>query len=451
MRRRTFLRASAIGGAALLSPMLARRGPAEAQSGASPKRFIFIGSSSGCVPAQYWPSSDGRFNYSTEPLERHSSDLSIFRGVTMPNGGDHKPYVMTTGTRSQGSASFDQLVVQEMRAAGYDQPSLTLCGNSKNQNHRGWLSFERDGSPVLPQKDPIRAFNDVFGREPMAGSDTPPMDPGGPNPRNVVDRAILETVRGDLSALEPRLSPNERVRLVEHREAVTRLQATFSDQPSPTPTSGACGEGEDVFLSAPDGYLNRCLRHMDLIALSFACDRRRVASFLMTPLGHDSMGRGNYRGSGYTGVIPGLSASDEVDSSGPGDLHQTVAHGWKDNGQHAETIARIHRAEAGVVAYLIDRLKGIPDASGTGTLFDHTAIYWTNEHAGPNHGVKTGRSDFPTVVIAGSQMGLRVGRYVDLDGGNNIHGEILLAIANRLGTPLSRFGDYSQEYADILT
>lgn len=419
---------------------------ARADDDGVPRRVIYLGSSSGCVPDQWFPTSDTRFAYSTEPLERHAADLSIFRGVSMTNGGDHKPWVMATGTRESGSASFDQLVAARMRELGYDQPSMVLCGEAKSGNHRGWLSFGLDGGQVLPERDPLRAFATVFGREPMAGGMP---RPSGPDPRVTTNRAILAAVAADLEQVRGRLSAAHLERMNEHVDAVERLGASFVDGGGAV--SGACGEGEDAFLSAPSGYLERCKRHMDLIALAFACDRRRVASFLMTPLGHDNMRPGHYRGDAYLGGtlgLPGLREEDQLDADLPGDLHQSVAHHWASSDRFATAFARIHRAEAAVVAYLVDRLKAIPE--GSGSVFDHTAIFWTNEHADPNHGVNAGRARFPTVVLAGSRTGLRTGRFVDLPGGNEIHGRMLLSIARAVGAELPRFGTHVEPWAELL-
>ncbi|MCU0672354.1 MAG: DUF1552 domain-containing protein [Myxococcota bacterium] len=445
LARRSFLRRLGLVGAglALGAPRFVRT--AHADDDGTPRRVIYLGSSSGCVPDQWFPTSDTRFAYSTEPLERHAANLSIFRGVSMTNGGDHKPWVMATGSRESGSPSFDQLVAARMRELGYDQAPLVLCGEAKSGNHRGWLSFGLDGAHVLPERDPLRAFATVFGREPSAGG---PTTPPGPDPRVAVNRAILGAVAGDLAQVRDRLSAAHRARVLEHADAVDRLAATFVDGGGVV--SGACGEGEDAFLTAPSSYLERCKRHMDLIALAFACDRRRVASFLMTPLGHDNMRPGHYRGDAYLGGalgLPGLREEDQLDSDLPGDLHQSVAHHWASNARYATAFARIHRAEAAVVAYLIDRLKAIPE--GSGSVFDHTAIFWTNEHADPNHGVNAGRARFPTVVIAGSRTGLRTGSFVDLPGGNEIHGRMLLSIARASGAELTRFGTHVEPWPEL--
>ncbi|MBX3249051.1 MAG: DUF1552 domain-containing protein [Myxococcales bacterium] len=458
--RRGFLRGSLFttAGAALGGGLVFRSAQrAMADEGRAAKRFIFIGSSSGCVPDQYWPNGATRFNYSTEPLERHAASVSILRGVSMTNGGDHRPYVKATGSRDRDThPSIDQLIAQAHRASGYDRPPLVLCGASKNENLRGWLSFGMDGVRVLPEREPARAFATVFGREPSASGAPAPAPSSGPGPRDRVRRAILETVRDDLERLDERLGARERIRLQEHSDAVGRLLARFEsggDAPR-GPISGACGEGEGVFASPPEHYLARCMRHMDLIALAFACDERRVASFMMTPLGHDNMRPNHYRGDAYLGgasAVPGLSAADQLADGLPGDLHQSVAHHWASNESFARALAQIHRAEAAVVAYLIDRLQGIPDPAG-GSVFDHTAIVWYNEHADPNHGVNAGRGAFPTVIAAGSQMGLDVGGYRDLRGGSGgeVHGRILLSVADRVGAPLSQFGTHTERFSAIL-
>ncbi|MEM9693218.1 MAG: DUF1552 domain-containing protein, partial [Myxococcota bacterium] len=416
------MRALGVGG---LGAGFAGIGAPRANNGAC-KRFIHINMASGCIPGRYWPSSGTRFNYSTEPLERHASDIAIMRGVHMPHRGDHRPFVVATGSGDRDGLiaahpSLDQLIVNELRATGYDRPTLALAGQTKNSKPQGHISFDLNGNPVTPVKTPRTAFENVFGRPPMDDSGMEPA-PTGPSAEDRVEEALYETLLSDLDDIERQLGPEERQQVEAHREALSRMLGGLGGVSGPV-------LGESIFLSEPNGFLDRCMQHMDLITLAFASDQRRVASFLMTPLGHDNMSRNSYRTNGYDGSLPGLSSADEVGDVS-GDLHQRVAHGWSGNSDYAEAFARISRAENAVVAYLIDRLKATPDPiNGGGTVFDNTAIYVTNEHAGPNHGVNAGRSDFPTIPAAGKDMGLRVGDYVTVESGGNLHGNIVMAIA----------------------
>ena len=56
---------------------------------------------------------------------------------------------------------------------------------------------------------------------------------------------------------------------------------------------------------------------------------------------------------------------------------------------------------------------------------------------------------FPTVVIAGSRTGLRTGGFVDLPGGNEIHGRMLLSIARASGAELTRFGTHVEPWPEL--
>jgi len=447
LSRRSFMGAAAntvgiagLGAMGLLNGMGLRSAHAQSSPSGPVKRFIFAVTNSGCIPSYYWPTSSTRFNYSTEPLERHAANVSILRGINMPHRGDHRPFVVATGSGDRDGLvadhpSIDQLLIDRMRQDGYDRPALVVCGQSKSGKPQGHISFDLNGNRVNPQRDPIQAFEGVFGRPPNA-------DAGD---AAAVEEAMIRASMADLEALYPRLGTKERQALDLHSEALDRrLTALLED--------GAAGPsaGEARLVTPPRNFLERLMYHAEVIALSFAADRRRVASLLVTPMGHDNMGLSSYRGVVYEeGLLPGLTMMDAAGSVG-GNLHQTIAHGWSGNASFSETFARIHRAETAAIAYMVDRLKATPDPVNGGSVFDHTVIYVSNEHGGPNHGVNAGRSQFPTILIAGSQTGIKVGQYVELDGANNFHGRILLSIAQAIGAPLARFGDYTMPWNEIL-
>ena len=67
----------------------------------------------------------------------------------------------------------------------------------------------------------------------------------------------------------------------------------------------------------------------------------------------------------------------------------------------------IHNFHAQQIATLCDRLAQVPE--GDGTMLDNTLIVWTNDNGEQHH---AGYQRWPVVLVAGSNVGLRTGRYI---------------------------------------
>jgi len=150
----------------------------------------------------------------------------------------------------------------------------------------------------------------------------------------------------------------------------------------------------------------------DLLVMALACDLTRVGS-----LQHSS-GANNIR-------FPFLqSYEDDHQLSHSGNNDTTSQNEW------------IHAPDwyASQFAHLLQRLKSIPE--GSGTMLDNTLILWVSDIAvGNTHSHK----NMP-FILAGRAGGLlRTGRYVRYQ--DKWHNDLLLAILQAMGVPRATFGD----------
>jgi hypothetical protein len=430
--RRDLLRA--VGAGALLAPFLGRLAPrgytARAAPSGMPKRLIVFWTANGTVPQNFWPSggeSSFTLNRIMKPLEPHKGDLTILKGVTFSGTGDHKtgaPFSTSgnPGVTTEGYAmgpSIDQAV-----APATGKPSLVLCGQGKFGNRRGYVSFDQKGVWVPPTQDPKAAYEGVFG--PISGAPAPstPTAPSGMSAAEY-DALVLDTVKGDLDELRERLPSAERVKIEDQITALAALRKNLA-----TPGGGGVGVPAPVSCDKKDGtpyaaggfdYPTRVKLHMDLIATAFACDARRTASLMVAPHGHDNCGFS------FIGV--------------GGEIHQSTAHAVPSDPNAAEKMTKIAEWEAKQLAYLIERLKAIPE--GSGTVFDNTLILWTSECTHGNHG----HTNIPVVLVGNAGGFFKKGRFVD---GGVKYGDVLVSIANAMGHNVAKFGSSSNGPATML-
>ncbi|MDX2050854.1 MAG: DUF1552 domain-containing protein [Polyangiaceae bacterium] len=416
--RRQLLRATGAGLVALpfLRPF---KHTAHAQA-ATPKRLIVFWHANGAVQSDFWPTgagSDFTLNRIMQPLSAHQKDLTILRGIVFSGTGDHKtgkPYSVTgfpneDSTALTGSGpSIDQEV-----GAAFGSPPIVVCGEAKD-NVRGYISYDMNKNVVVPQKSPVRAYESVFGAiSPMPPGGTPAA-PGGRDAE--LDNLILDTALADVAALRTRLPASEQVKMDDQARALAQLKQNLMMGGPGTgsmPQIACSSDNSAAFATEPSDYEARVKLHADLIATAFACDVRRSASLMLSPVGHDNMG-------GLGKYVANVG----------GDIHNNIAH--PDPG--GVRMSDIGVFEAKLLNYLIERLKSIPE--GNGTVFDNTVILWTTECTHGNHG----HTEIPVVLVGSGGGALRTGQYLQF-AQNPGYGNVLLSVMHALGHKIASFGD----------
>ena len=152
----------------------------------------------------------------------------------------------------------------------------------------------------------------------------------------------------------------------------------------------------------------------DLLVLAFQADLTRVATFVFA---NDGSNR-SYR---EIGVPEG---------------HHDLSHHGNDPTRQAR-IKAINRFHVEQYAYLLGRLKAIPE--GAGTLLDHSMIVYGS---GISDGNAHTHHDLPILVAGRGNGTIRPGRHVRLAPETplaNLH----LALLGRMGVPVASFGDSS--------
>lgn len=445
MDRRTFLRGA--GGVAIALPFLdimslgcssappppdptaaARVG--RAASG-FPQRFIAFFTANGTENTfKAWRPTGGETSFQLspilEPLARHRQDLLILDGLAneVSYGGPGDAHQRGMGSCLTGvqllegdfpgndgahagyasGISVDQEIAKAI-SQGTKLRSLELAVQNFGKSPYARLSYLGSNQPLPPENDPRAVFDRLF-----TDFNANPEEAARKAARR---RTVLDAVQEDFHALNSRLGAADRRRLDEHLTAIREIEARLGSGASGSAACQKPGSPPTMDIKDVNNFPALGKLQIDLLAMALACDLTRVASIMWS------------RANNYM-IFPWLGINE---------AHHDLSHHGDSDVVANEKLTEINRWFAEQLAYLIDKLKAIPE--GSGTLFDHTVIFWCNEQGkGNNHS----RKDMP-YVLAGSAGGqFRTGRYVVYPG-DTPHNNLLLSFLHAFGIEATTFGD----------
>ena len=433
-RRRFIGAAGAFGASALamhVSPLIRTL---RAEDGVPPKRLFIFFSPLGAVRDAWVPTgteTDFRFGEILAPLEHLKSELVICDGIAQQreiySSANHQEMGgILTGKRVAGDnetsshthISVDQFIANDDAVTGGTAfRSLALAAWQKRyyaflpQIDHMYMSALGAGRAVVPEGLPQAAFDRVFG-----GFTTPsPDETAEPDPRLARRRSILDAAARELESVRPRLSARERDKIDQHLTSVRELELRLMD----TPFTG--GAGAAAACSVPgrpgefeiddDATLETRLRlQYDIAIASLACDRTRIVAVT---------GEGGRSDSAH----PWLGISDR--------FHE-ITH----SPHHVEHTA-ICRWYAEQFAYVLDRLRSIPE--GSGTLLDNTVVAWVTEQGCRPASDEHSRVNMPWILAGRAGGALRTGRFLRLSGYQS--NSFLITLMNLMGIAGDTFGD----------
>jgi hypothetical protein len=429
LSRRNLLRAAS--GAAIALPLLPSLRPARAATPAAPKRFITMYTPNGVIHDGWWPTAvtsetDFTLSSSHQPLQAHKARLLILGGLEMKvagvgAGGPHQRGIGALFTNTQLGAgefvdgcgakagwatgiSIDQKVAN---AIGADSPvgSLQLGVRATENDVQGRISYSGAAMPLPPLATPLDVYTRVFGN-----FLPPPTNPSQDAASALLAqrKSVLDAVAKEFAALDTRLSAQDKQTLDAHltliRDVERRLSLGIGDcqKPDEPPTLDGTSETDMPKIAELE---------LDLLAVAFACDLTRVASFEIST----ALNRIRY---------------PWVNSLGEG--HALSHQGASDADAKAQLLAR-QNWHSSLIARLFDRLSII--AEGDGSVLDSTLLFWGNE---VSMGTTHSHDNMP-FVVAGGTWAFKTGRYVQYQG--NSHGDLLVSLLNAMGVADTTFGE----------
>ena len=483
--RRSFVKA-VMGGSAMgmLSPFAQQ---ALAQSSGA-KRIIFWYTPEGAAQQAFWPENLGTLkinpqasitneklyvskssirtyvkkdiaSYCLQPLAKHVGDISLYSGFqprakTHSSSDAHAQAIeaaLTGGTPDKGS--IDQILGPMLQGSAIT-PNIYLSMWGHHVKDHGTSSTYM--SPVRTVNgrtlgsdnwNPMETYNSIFpGGVPKIGVNNTKQGFTDQQARMEILKAAaaeLEIVR----CVGGEVARNRMETILSSYETLEKKTKALIDADKNMQTGGQV----DVSFDIPDGwdktggtrrdsskYWNKSENFEKLMDIAiettvaaFALDRTRVSTLQFSGSGTDA----------------GPAPKDHYKKVGikdlePGDVNDHYM-GHEETPSIRRNQARVFRWYYSKLAYLIDRLKQVPDTINGGTLFDNTLIVTCSEFSMFNHR----NWDMPYMVIGSMGGKHTTGRYLDVyKNGFRHSADFFLGIAQIMGTNMTKFGESTNPY-----
>lgn len=408
-----------------------------AQTAQAPLRFVVFYSPGGTLLDKWRPTgTETQFVLSDmmSPLAPHQQDLLFVDGLglSVTELGVGHPHSrgmagLLTGTEllpgtfvtGGGNASFangpslDQVIAKRLAlASALKFPSLefsaawAISGRSlmdgavaETSNAADQITYGGAKAPIPPMIKAQVAFDRIF----------KDLAPTAPNASQDLQRkkqvSILDAVLEQYGSVSAQLGADDRAKLQQHAQLIREMEMSLG--------SGSSGES-CVIPAAPANVEmdvpTKGKLMTDLLVASLACNLTRVAT--MQWADSESKFPLNFAPLGLT------------------DHHHGYQH---DSAFDPNALFKIYQWFGSNFAYLLDKLKSVPD--GDGTLLDNTVVLWVSEiQDPPTHDQK----NMPFMLAGGKNAGMRTGRW--LKATPQPHNNLLVALNQLFGGTEATFG-----------
>ncbi len=438
LSRRTVLKGL---GASLSLPLLDAMQPTVAvgagnalKETASPQRMAFMFVPNGAHLPLWTPQRSG-YDYDLptilEPLARVQDDLTVLTGLTHDKGrangdgpGDHarSASVFLTGAQPHKTAGADFRVgvsVDQVAASHLGKttrfPSLELgcdaarttgsCDSGYACAYSHHISWASANSPVAKEINPRLVFERLFGGDNQTDNDKARAK------RDFFQKSLLDFVAEDAKQLHSRLGRDDQHKLDEYLAGVRAIERRLEQTNRKSPESVDI-DGMPLPAGIPDDYAEHLRLMGDMMVLAFQSDLTRVCTFMFGRAGSNR----SYR---------------EIEVP---DGHHNLSHHGNDPVK-LDKISRINRYHVQQFAYILERLKAIPE--GDGTLLDNCMILYGS---GLSDGNRHNNENLP-VLLAGQGGGqIRSGRHVVYEEETPMT-NLFLSMLDRVGVSIDYLGD----------
>jgi hypothetical protein len=433
--RRTALRGL---GTALALPFLegmltsvSRAAPAAASAG--PMRLAFFYVPNGVHMQDWTPTAEGTdyaLPHILEPLAGLKSEFSVLTGLTQSkanaNGdgpGDHARALASflTGCQAKKTHGADIRVGVSVDQIAADQvgrytrfPSLELgcdagaqsgnCDSGYSCAYSSNIAWKSATQPLVKEHNPRSVFERLF----TNGRPGETAEARARRERN--QKSVLDFVRDDAQRLRTRLGVNDQRKLDEYLGAVREIELRIAAASKPIDLTAVSAQA--VPAGIPKEYGEHIRLMGDLMLLAFQTDVTRVSTFVLA-------NEGSNKSYAFIDVPEG---------------HHDLSHHGNDAAKH-DKIKKINRFHMEQFAYVLGRLKSIPE--GEGSLLDRCQIVYGS---GIGDGNAHNHDNLP-VLLAGRGAGtLNPGRHIKYENGTPLN-NLYLTLLEHMGVQAEHMGD----------
>lgn len=429
--RRTVLRGL---GVAVSLPWLESMGPLTAwadavpRSATAPNRMAFLYVPNGINMADWTPAAEGTdFDLppTLQPLAAVRDRVLVLTGLTAdkarPNGdggGDHARALSafltgaqprkTDGTDIRAGISVDQVAAARIGDQTW-LPSLEIgceagsmagnCDSGYSCVYSSTMSWRSATQPLPKEVNPKAVFERMFSTAPSAARAE----------RDARRKSVLDFVREDSRDLASRLGASDRRKLDEYFSSLRDVEQRIAKS-AQSPALPA--DGYPAPAGIPPEYEPHLRLMCDLIVLAFQADVTRVCTFVLA-------NEGSNRSYKFIEVREG---------------HHELSHHGNDPAKK-DKLRQINTFHVRQLAYLLDKLRSIPE--GDGTLLDHAMLAYGS---GNSDGNAHNHNNLPILLAGGGCGTLQSGRHVRYPDETPLT-NLWLAMLNRLSVEAAQLGD----------
>jgi hypothetical protein len=442
MKRRGVTRRSVLKGlgAAVALPLFDSGWPnnvvAAETSAFLPRRLGFIYVPNGVNMQQWRPEKTGRdFELTSilEPLANVREEMLVLSGLTCdkarPNGdgaGDHARSLSAFLTASQArkthgadiyvGASVDQVAAERI-GSQTRFPSLEIgceparqsgdCDSGYSCAYSSSIAWKTPTQPLGKEIDPRQVFERLFG----SGETDVTAE------RKKYRQSVLDFVLNDANRLRTRMGTTDRRKMDEYLSAIRELELRISRHEDQAKQFKPDMEQPG---GVPEDYAEHIRLLGDLMVLAFQSDSTRICTFVFANEGSNR----NYR------------AIDVPEG------HHDLSHHGNDEAK-LEKIRQINRFHTTQLAYVLEKLKAIPE--GDGTLLDNCMIVYGS---GIGDGNRHNHDDLP-ILLAGRGGGtITPGRHVEYSKETPL-ANLYLSMLDRANAAIDHHGDSTGRLEDL--
>ncbi len=399
-----------------------------------PRRAAFIFVPNGVNLAEWTPQGEGfgfRLPYILEPLANLQDELLVLSGLTHDKGrangdgpGDHarSASVFLTGAQPRKTAganirsgiSVDQVAARAIgRATRFASLELGCekgrsagnCDSGYSCAYSNNISWAGESSPMGKETNPRAVFDRMFADQQARPSDRAVVK------RRAIQQSILDFIGEDARRLQTKLAAADNRKLDEFLTGVREIEQRIQRaENSHTARAG------DLAYEGPAGIPGDYGEHLrlmcDMMVLAFQTDTTRIATFMFANAGSNR----SYRQIGVT------------------DGHHELSH-HRGEAEKLDKIRRINRFHVTQLAYLLERLRSVPE--GSGSLLDSCMICYGSALSDGN---RHNNEDLP-VLLAGRGGGtIEPGRHLRYERETPMC-NLFMSLLDRLGASTDFIGD----------
>jgi hypothetical protein len=379
-------------------------------------------------------------------LEPFKSDVAVVKGLSLKtptfiaSHQDNCRLLTCWGAPKEGNdnsqfTGYGPSIDQSVGMAFNERPLVVAVDPYRDAPHwRNFLNWRASSVNEPFVKDFQAVFTDLFGG--LTGAATTPDQTAAIARARARNQSLLDFVKGDVATFRARVNSNDRVHLDAYLDSLQQLEQKVTQMPVvPGICSSASLQPRVTTMAAmkatiqnddksPPGAAAELQKRgelwMDMIATSFACGTRRVATIQ------------------WQGASEGYDPA--ADTGSP--THHSVSHGSAPAAHWGD----IDAWYAQRFAYMLNALKTL-------NVLDKTVIVWVSEITEGHN-----QLNMVTVVAGGQALGMKMGQYVmypikggEKDGSGSIPiakdpankglNDLWITVQQAMGVQAATFGD----------